>query len=155
MENKSLLIKRGDFQITLDVLAGETTKITFTIPNKPDEVYNPNDYLYLITHIMELCMTKNDGKYDKNVEHIKEDKDKKHMKYIISSLDFYESKFKEIYPETIVSKELVFYKFYKDRAYELSQHIDSTKFISSYDSGYISKCAKGELFDTKIWGIIN
>ena len=74
MEKKSLLIKRGHFQINLDVLEEETTKITFTIPKKSDEVYNPNDYSYLIEHIMELCMIKNDGKYDVFINGVQEQK---------------------------------------------------------------------------------
>ena len=94
-------------------------------------------------------------KYDQSVEHIKDDKDKKHMKYILSSVHFYKSKFKEIYPETIVSKELVFFKFYKDQAYEINHPVDSSKFIYCYGNGHISKCAKGELFDAKIWCIMN
>jgi hypothetical protein len=62
MSDKSLVIKKGKFEIKVDS-GEEITKMSFTIP-KQEEGINADDYSYLIEHIMSLCMKPNAKNYD-------------------------------------------------------------------------------------------
>jgi hypothetical protein len=62
MENKTLVVNRGKFEVKIESLE-DATRITYQIPKQEDGI-NPNDYTYLITHIMQLCMKPQEGKYN-------------------------------------------------------------------------------------------
>jgi len=62
MENRTLVVSRGKFEVKIERLE-DTTRITYQIPKQEDGI-NPDDYGYLISHIMELCMKPQEGKYN-------------------------------------------------------------------------------------------
>jgi hypothetical protein len=62
MENRTLVVSRGKFEVKIERLE-DATRITYQIPKQEDGI-NPDDYGYLISHIMELCMKPQEGKYN-------------------------------------------------------------------------------------------
>jgi len=62
MENPTLIVNRGKFEIKIERLE-DMTRITYQIPKEQDGI-DPNDYGYLVSHIMELCMKPQEGKYN-------------------------------------------------------------------------------------------
>ena len=62
MENRTLVVNRGKFEIKVESLE-DMTRIHFQIPKEEDGI-NPDDYSYLMSHIMQLCMKPQDGRYN-------------------------------------------------------------------------------------------
>lgn len=62
MSNKTLIVNRGKFEAKVEI-EGDLTKISFTIPKEEDGI-EPNDFSYLLSHVMQLCIKPQEGKYN-------------------------------------------------------------------------------------------
>jgi hypothetical protein len=75
MKNRNLVVQKGKFEVKVEA-AEEVTKISFTIP-KQEEGINPDDYSYLIEHIMQLCMKPNSNNYDVYIDGVLQKEEEK------------------------------------------------------------------------------
>ncbi len=62
MENRTLVVNRGKFEVKVEAMQ-DMTRICFQIPKEQDGI-DPDDYSYLMDHVMRLCMKPQDGKYN-------------------------------------------------------------------------------------------
>lgn len=58
---ETIKVKQGEFEAIISK-DSEKVFISFNIPRKEQEGFNPDDFSYLIEHMMYLAMNK-DGKY--------------------------------------------------------------------------------------------
>jgi len=58
---ETIKVKQGSFEASISK-DEEKVLITFNIPKREEEGFNPNDFSYLIEHMMYMVMNK-DGKY--------------------------------------------------------------------------------------------